>query len=61
MSHSLNTDKQVAEPDQKRNRRIVSLSFWATVFFLAFATIGLMLASRPDVVDMNRSGFIGDL
>ena len=55
MSQSLNTDKQVTEPDQKRNRRIVSLSFWATVFFLAFATIGLMLASRPDVVDVPHT------
>lgn len=51
MSQSLNPDKPVAKSDDKRGKSIVSLSFWATVLFLAFATIGLMLAGRSHMVD----------
>lgn len=53
MSQSQNSEKQVAKPDDKRSKNIVSVSFWATVIFLAFSTIGLMLAGRSYIVDTS--------
>lgn len=51
MSQSLNCDKRVAEHNHKRDRKIASRSFWATVFILAAATIGLTIASRFHTVE----------